>query len=164
MEKLRIAAVIPVIAAMIGCGGGSGNSPINNNPAPQQQVAPASLSIHDTPPAGVTVLSFQATITGIAMQPGNVSLLNTPVTLEMTQLQGMSAYLGTISVPVGNYTSMIITLANPQMTFLNDTGAWNRVCRVRTCSIKWTIWLDKSLRSTCPTINLRSRSFKECHR
>ena len=26
------------------------------------------------------------------------------------------------SVPVGNYTSMTITLANPQMTFLNDTG------------------------------------------
>jgi hypothetical protein len=58
----------------------------------------------------------------MSMQPGSVSLLNSPITLEMTQLQAMSAYLGTISVPAGNYTGMTITLSNPQMTFLNNTG------------------------------------------
>jgi hypothetical protein len=72
---------------------------------------------------GVTIVSFQATVTGIAMQPGDVSLLNAPMTLEMTQLQGMSAYMGTASVPAGNYTGMTITLANPRMTFLNDSGS-----------------------------------------
>lgn len=122
MKALSTAILIAALGSMLGCGGGTANSPINNSPSPQEQSAPASISIHDMPPAGVTVLSFQATITGIAMQPGNVSLLNTPITLEMTELQGMSAYLGTISVPTGNYTSMIIALANPQMTFLNDTG------------------------------------------
>ncbi len=40
----------------------------------------------------------------------------------MTQLQGMSAYMGTISLPVGAYSGMTITLSNPQMTFLNNTG------------------------------------------
>lgn len=123
MKILGIATLPLVILAVIGCGGGNANSPLNGNPLPQQEFAPASISIHDMPPAGVTVLSFQATITGIAMQPGNVSMLNTPMTLEMTQLQGMSAYMGTVLVPVGNYTSMTITLANPQMTFLNDTGS-----------------------------------------
>lgn len=107
-----------VSLSLVGCGGGS--SP--NNPPPSQGTAPISISLHDMPPVGVTVLSFQATVTGIAMQPGNVSLLSAPMTLEMTQLQGMSAYMGTASVPAGSYTSMTITLANPRMTFLNDTG------------------------------------------
>ena len=71
---------------------------------------------------GVTVLSFQATITGMTLQPGNVSVLNSPMTLEMTQLQGLSAYMGTISLPTGTYTGMTVTLSNPQMTFLNNTG------------------------------------------
>lgn len=105
--------------ALAGCGGGS-SSVIS--PPPPQGAAQVSVSIHDMPPVGVTVLSFQATITGISMQPGNVSLLNSNMTLEMTQLQGMSTYMGTISVPAGNYTGMTVTLANPKMTFLNNTG------------------------------------------
>ena len=74
------------------------------------------------PPAGVIMLSFQATVTGISMQPGNVSLLNSPMSLEMSQLQAMSAYMGTVSVPAGTYTGMTVTLTNPRMTFLNNTG------------------------------------------
>lgn len=84
--------------------------------------AQVSVSLHDMPPSGITVVSFQATITGISVQPGNLSLLNTNMTLEMTQLQGMSAYMGTVSVSAGTYTGMTITLSNPQMTFLNNTG------------------------------------------
>lgn len=122
MKTFVAVTLLVVTATVIGCGG-NGSSPVNNNPPPQQGFAAGSVSLHDMPPAGVTVLSFQATITGIAMQPGNVSLLNTPRTLEMTQLQGMSAYLGAVSVPAGNYGSMTITLANPQMTFLNDSGS-----------------------------------------
>jgi hypothetical protein len=71
------------------------------------------------PPTGVTLLSFQATVTGISMQPGNVSLLNSPISLEISQLQAMSA---SISVPAGNHTGMTVTLMNPRMTFLNNTG------------------------------------------
>ena len=96
---------------------------MNNPPPPAQGTTQASISLHDMPPAGVTVLSFQATIAGMTLQPGNVSVLNSPMTLEMTQLQGMSAYMGTISLPVGTYTGMTITLSNPQMTFLNNTGS-----------------------------------------
>ena len=88
MKVMKVATLLLVITATAGCGG-NGNSPVNNNPSPQQGFASGSVSLHDMPPAGVTVLSFQATITGIAMQPGNVSLLNMPLTLEMTQLQGM---------------------------------------------------------------------------
>lgn len=44
------------------------------------------------------------------------------MTMEMTQLQSMAAYLNTVSVPQGNYTGITFTFANPQMTFLNDSG------------------------------------------
>ncbi len=118
---LRTLFVFAVLWALAGCGGGSSSTP-SPTPTPQGS-AQVSISLHDMPPAGVTVLSFQAMITGISMQPGNISLLNSPMTLEITHLQGMSAYMATVSVPAGNYTGMTITLGNAQMTFLNDTGS-----------------------------------------
>ncbi len=120
MKTITLVILPLLLVAIAGCGGGTSSV---NNPPTSQGASLVSISLHDMPPAGVTVLSFQATMTGISMQPGNVSLLSSPITLEMTQLQAMSAYLGTISVPAGDYTGMTITLANPRMTFLNNTGS-----------------------------------------
>ncbi|MHB8754719.1 MAG: hypothetical protein ACYC92_07155 [Candidatus Acidiferrales bacterium] len=92
-----------------GNGGGNGTSPVI-------------LSFHDTPPSGVTVTSFEVTITGAVLQPGNVSLLATPQTIELTQLQTNSVVLSTTQVAPATYTSLQITYANPQFTFLNDSG------------------------------------------
>lgn len=91
-------------------GGGGGNT------------APMFLTFHDTPPAGITVTSFQVTVTGAVLQPGNVSLLASPQTIELTQLQTNSAFLSTTNVPLATYTSLTITYASPQYTFLNDSG------------------------------------------
>jgi Domain of unknown function (DUF4382)/Domain of unknown function (DUF5666) len=119
MKALQVFILLVTLVALAGCGGGASSV---SNPVPQQGTAQVSVSLHDMPPAGVSVLSFQATVTGISMQPGGVSLLNSPMALEMTQLQAVSAYMGTISVPAGNYTGMTVTLTNPEMTFLNTTG------------------------------------------
>src|SRR6266571_5747194 len=119
MKAFEVFILSVVLAAAVGCGGGA-SSVIT--PPPPQGAAQVSVSLHDMPPTGVTLLSLQATVTGISMQPGNVSLLNSPMSLEMSRLQGMSAYMGTVSVPAGNYTGMNVTLTNPRMTFLNGTG------------------------------------------
>ena len=119
MKNLKYFLASIALFVLAGCGGGA-SSVIT--PPPIQGAAQVSVSLHDMPPAGVTVLSFQATITGISMQPGNISLLNSPMSLEMSQLQAMSAYMGTVSVPAGNYTGMTVTLTNPRMTFQNNTG------------------------------------------
>jgi hypothetical protein len=119
MKILKLFILSVALAALAGCGGGT-SSVIT--PPPPQGTAQVSVSLHDMPPTGVTLLSFQAMVTGISMQPGDVSLLNSPMSLEMSQLQGMSAYMGTISVPAGNYTGITVTLTNPRMTFLNNTG------------------------------------------
>jgi len=92
-----------------GNGGGNGTSPVI-------------LTFHDTPPSGVTVTSFEVTVTGAVLQPGNVSLLAAPQTIELTQLQTNSVVLSTTKVPPATYTSLQITYANPQFTFLNDSG------------------------------------------
>ena len=119
MKAFEVFILSVLLAAVAGCGGGA-SSVIA--PPPPQGAAQVSISLHDMPPTGVTMLSFQATVTGISMQPGNVSLLNSPMTLEMSQLQAMSAYMGTVSVPAGNYTGMTVTLTNARMTLQNNTG------------------------------------------
>jgi hypothetical protein len=77
----------------------------------------------DTPPPGVTVISFEVTITGAVLQPGNVSLVTTPIEVEVKRLEVEAAFLNTINVPAGTYTSITLTLSNPELTFKNDTGA-----------------------------------------
>ncbi|HKV27151.1 MAG TPA: DUF4382 domain-containing protein [Candidatus Acidoferrales bacterium] len=80
------------------------------------------LAFRDTPPAGIAVTSFQVTVTGAMLQPGNVSLLSAPQTIELTQLQANSTFLSTTQVPTGSYTSLVITYASPKYTSLNDSG------------------------------------------
>ena len=87
------------------------------------KTAPMFLAFHDTPAAGITVTSFEVTVSGAVLQPGNVSLLASPQTIELTQLQTNSAFLSTTNVPLGTYTSLTITYASPQYTFLNNSGA-----------------------------------------
>ncbi|HVA72791.1 MAG TPA: DUF5666 domain-containing protein [Candidatus Limnocylindrales bacterium] len=93
-------------------GGGNGGNTV-----------PMILAFHDTPPSGITLTSFQVTVTGAVLQPGNVSLLSAPgQTIELTQLQANSAILSTTQVALSSYTSLTITYANPKYTFLNDSG------------------------------------------
>ena len=86
------------------------------------QTAPMFLAFHDTPAAGITLTSFEVTVTGAVLQPGNVSLLSAPQTIELTHLQTNSAFLSTTKVPLATYTSLTITYASPQYTFLNNSG------------------------------------------
>jgi hypothetical protein len=100
------------------CGGGGSSTP----PPPQAGSAPLSVTIKDMPPAGVTVLSFEITVTGAVLQPGNVSLVSTPIEIEVKQLEVETAFLNTVNVPAGTYNSLVLTVSNPELTIKNDTG------------------------------------------
>lgn len=84
-----------------------------------------SVSVTDAPPAGVTVLSFEVTVSGASLSPGSVDLLagKVPPRIEVKKLETESAFLSTLSIPAGSYTSLNLTFANPELTFLNNTGA-----------------------------------------
>ena len=83
--------------------------------------APFTLAVTDQPPSGVTLLSFTITITGAVLQPGNVAVLNSPVTIEVTQLQTDTNLLANMTIPAGNYTDLILTFSNPSVTILNQS-------------------------------------------
>src|SRR5712691_9685142 len=118
MQRTRFLALMLCLgsALLAGCGGSSGFSSPAGTPS-------TSLSIRDTPPAGVDVLSFEITVTGAVLQPGNVSLISSPLNVEIKKLEATTAYLSGANVPPGNYSSIQVTFANPDLTILNNSGA-----------------------------------------
>ena len=83
----------------IGCGGSSKSTP------PASSV-PVVLTIQDQPPAGITALSFAIQITGVSLQSstGNdssVSLLSSPITVNLSDLQTVNSLLANTSAPAG---------------------------------------------------------------
>jgi Domain of unknown function (DUF5666)/Domain of unknown function (DUF4382) len=122
MRKLALlaSAVLSVAALVAGCGGGTQST---------QPLAPRSLSlsIRDNPPSGVSVLSFEINVTGASLQPSDtskaaVSLVTSPIEVELTQLETEKALLNALNAPDGTYSSISFTFANPQLTILNQTG------------------------------------------
>jgi hypothetical protein len=103
--------------------------------------AAVSVTITGTPPVGLTVLSFEISVTGATLNPGSVDLLGGkgPISIEVKQLETESAFLSTTVVNPGTFTSLTLTFANPELTFKNDTGAALAGCAVgAVCEIKPT--------------------------
>jgi Domain of unknown function (DUF4382) len=120
---------VPVAVCMLltGCGnttisstsgdGGSGGS------------VPVSLSMTDDPPQGVSVLFFQVSLTAATLTSSSgttVSLLsnNTPIQIDVTQLQALSAFLSTADLTAGTtYNSLSLTFASPELVIFNQSDA-----------------------------------------
>ena len=117
-------SVFPLLSLLCACVlviyscGGSMNNPLRPG------ASMLSVTITDTPPTGVTVLSFEVSVTGATLNPGGVDLLagRGPVRIEVEQLETESAFLSTASVAPGTYTSLNLTFANPELTFKNGTA------------------------------------------
>jgi hypothetical protein len=89
------------------------------------------LTMTDTPPSNVTILSAEITLTGATLTPGNVSLLSGSATVDLVRLQTDIAYLTTAtSIPAGNYTAVTLTFANPKLTIENDIATTIAGCAV----------------------------------
>ena len=124
-------------ALLAGCGGSY--SPPAIAPGPGAQSAQVSVSLTDAPPAGVTVFTFEVTVTGATLNPGNVDVLagKGPQRIEVKKLETENAFLSTANVAAGNYTSLTLNFANPELTFRNDTGAMLAGCASGSvCEIK----------------------------
>jgi len=105
-----------------GCGNSySSMQPVPGGPGPQS--AAVTMTIRDTPPAGVTVLSLEMTVNGAILNPGSYPLLSKPVKIEVKQLETDAAFLSTAAVPPGTYQSITVNLTNPELTILNQSGA-----------------------------------------
>lgn len=134
MRAARILAVLTLFSVALlltACGGNSG--------AKSQFAAgtPVTLTIRDAPPAGIAVVSFEVTVNSATLQPGNVPLVSSPRSLELTQLQAITAFLNSTTVPPGTYTGITVSFANPELTIVNDTSSAIAACGVgQTCELK----------------------------
>jgi hypothetical protein len=115
---LRVGLFLLGIALLAGCN----NSGMTTNPAGANSTQ-VSLSVTDTPPPGVTVLAFEVTVTGATLSPGNVPLVNTPTQIEVKRLETDTAFLSALGVPAGTYTSISVSLANPELLIQNNSGS-----------------------------------------
>jgi hypothetical protein len=145
-KPIRSLAIFCLMALLASCGGGS--TLVNVVPPPPGTSAAASLSLRDAPPANVTVLSFELTVSGAVLQPGNVSLLSNPIRVEVKQLEVESALLNTSNVAAGMYTSIDVMVSNPELTIQNNSGAM-----IGTCADKAICELKPPLSSAKVTVN-----------
>src|SRR6266481_6965212 len=132
-RKFALLAV-GLLALLVNACGGSYSA---MQPAPGAQSAAVTVTMRDTPPAGVTVLSLELTVNGAVLNPGNYQLVTNPVKIEVKQLETDAAFLSTVNVPPGTYQSITVNLANPELTILNQSGAAigrcanNSVCELK---------------------------------
>ncbi len=148
---LTLAVGITAALCLAGCSG------TTTSPNTSSGMVPVSMTIHDTPPSGVSILSFEIHITGASLQPSDssaasVSLLSAPDEIELEHLQTNSAFLGSASVPAGSYSGLSVTFANPQMTILNNTTAAITVGS-QTCNIGQICEVKPALNQASVTVN-----------
>ena len=84
--------------------------------------ASVSLAITDAPPAGVSPLSFEMVVSSAVLNPGNVQMISSPISVEMTRLALETSLLSAVSVTPGTYDSITFTFSSPSLTFRNDTS------------------------------------------
>ena len=104
-----------LIAFISGCGSGSYNPPMT-------QSATGTVFVTGTDAPLPSVVSFQVDITGLSVSDGMnppVSVLNGTQTVDFARLNGLRTLLDINTIPAGTYTSVVATLANPQIGYLN---------------------------------------------
>ena len=154
-----LGAILIVAIVLAGCGGGmsSTQTPLGTN------MTQVSLTIHDNPPMGVTVLSFEIEVSGAALQPSDsssqpVSMLSEPEDIELEHLQTESALLASRSVPTGTYSGLMVSFANPRMTIQNQTGA-PLTLGTQTCSDQKVCEFDPKLNQSSVTVQAPTQPF-----
>src|SRR5580704_12313013 len=95
--------------------------------------ATLNLTLSDTPPTGVNIISFTMPIVGISLTPSTGSPVSvfSSGTFELTHLQSDSDPIAVgVSVPAGSYTSVNVTLGTSTGIFVNASGATIGTCVV----------------------------------
>ena len=151
--------VVSLAVLIVGCGGGmsSSQAPTGTN------MTQATLTIHDNPPMGVTLLSFEIEVTGAALQPNDssqqpVSMLDEPEDIELEHLQTESALLASKSVPAATYNSLMVSFANPKMTIQNQTGM-TLTLGSQMCADKQLCEFDPKLNQSSVTVQAPTQPF-----
>ena len=101
------------------CGGGAANT--SNSPS-SGAGAPMLVTVGDAPLSNL--LSAQVTIASLSLvnSGGSFALLSKPRTVELSGLGATREPLELENVPLGNYTSLTLTVSAAQATYVNGSG------------------------------------------
>ena len=123
-----MALVLGLVLFGLSCG--SGGTPPTNVIGPSQGTTYAFIG--DAPPAGSSILKFEITLSRAELCPSvtpagecqgtPVTLLSTPVDIELNQLQLESAFLSLNTVAAGTYGGVRLTFSNPELKLLLADG------------------------------------------
>jgi len=158
MKKQAISTALTVCVltglALSGCTAGNQSSPSSTTTTTSSSASTGTVNlvVQDTPPTGITVLSFQLQIASATLQPGSVSLLPRPVTVDLEQLVTDTGFLASQVIDSGTYTSLTMTYANPQITIMNSSTA-PLVTPVGTCAIGQVCTFSPKLNNATVTIS-----------
>lgn len=105
---------------LVACGGGNSSTSTTQNPATSGTVY---VTGSDAPLA--SVVGFQVTIKTLTLSDGTntYQVLQEPTTIDFSRLLGLRTLLALNQVPAGTYTSATATIENPQISYLNLSGA-----------------------------------------
>ena len=145
-------ACYALAALVVGCSGGSTTTP----PVAQQQSGSVFVTGTDAPLA--SIVSFQVDITGMTVSDGvnpPISILNGTQTVDFARLNGLRTLLDINTIPAGTYTQVSVTLANPQIGYLNvPNPQTNPPTRPTISTLDSTTSPAATLTSSSATINL----------
>lgn len=118
-QTILFLAAVLASAALAACGGSMSPITVSNG-------VPVTLTVGDTPPNGVAVLFFEASIRGANLQPSDsskppISVLTSPAEVEFGHLQTDTAFLSMAKVTPDTYKNMTLTFGDAQLTIMNHS-------------------------------------------
>jgi Domain of unknown function (DUF5666) len=113
-----------LLLSALGCGGGSSAAGGGGGPL----TAAAQVRMGDAPADRVIV--FEVTVGPISLTPSSgspVTVLSGTRRIELTHNSGTNETLALLKVPQGSYTGGTITVANPEVVFINSQGTTTKL-------------------------------------
>jgi hypothetical protein len=145
---------LALIAFQMGCGAGNMSTP----PVAQQQSGMVFVSGGDAPLP--SVVSFKVVVSGISVAEGMgtpITVTTGPQTVDFAKLNGMHTLLDLNTIPAGTYNTVIVTLASPEIDYLNVTNPQtNPPTRPTISSLTATTTPPATLSMSTVTISLSS--------
>jgi uncharacterized protein DUF4382 len=108
------------IMSLCSCGGGTPAS----NPGGSSSQGTANVFTVGTDAPLQGVVSCQLTVSGVSLinsSGAQVSVLSAPATVDFAQLSGLHQLIDLSAVPTGTYTSALVTLSSPMISFIDTT-------------------------------------------
>jgi hypothetical protein len=122
----RLLTAAAGLAAAAGLVAGCSNAISPGSSATNIAAETASVPVLITDSPSDQLVAFTLTLNSITLTDSankTASILPSATTIEICHLNGIQAPLVTASIPQDTYTSATITFSNPQITYINSSGA-----------------------------------------